>query len=178
MRGKRLWLIPLVLILAAFAAIPLVQGINAATGPRPKAKPTWLQQKIDPYAEITVGDKVVYARIAIKSEDRTRGLSGTEKLEPEEGMIFQFPARGVEAFWMKDMQFPLDMIWIDEGKVIDITADIPAPPPGTPDSSLTIYPSSAPVTHVLEVNAGWAAANNITTGAAVSIVWPEGVGGR
>ena len=66
---------------------------------------------------------------------------------------------------MKDMRFPLDMVWINTAcNVADITADIPHPPPDSGDSALPTYSPSAPAAYNLEINAGVAAATGLKTG--------------
>ena len=56
---------------------------------------------------------------------------------------------------MKEMQFPLDFVWISEGcTVVDITPSVPAPSPGTTLSQLPTYASGAPAAYNLELNAG------------------------
>src|SRR5882672_5260542 len=47
---------------------------------------------------------------------RTLGLSGHSPLAADEGMLFIFPAPGEYGFWMKDMLFPLDLVWIAADK--------------------------------------------------------------
>jgi uncharacterized membrane protein (UPF0127 family) len=66
--------------------------------------------------------------------------------------------------WMKGMRFPLDLVWIDGGRVVDVTARVPDQPPGTPDAELPVYAPSRPANRVLEVNAGWAARNGVRPG--------------
>lgn len=47
-------------------------------------------------------------------ESRTQGLSGREAIEEDEGMLFVFENPDNYSFWMKDMNFPIDIIWIGE----------------------------------------------------------------
>jgi len=76
-----------------------------------------------------------------------------------EGMLFVFSKPIEPAFWMKNMFFPIDIIWIDSTRtVVGITKKIS--PSTFPE---TFYPPS-PVKYVLEVNAGQAEANNIVEG--------------
>jgi uncharacterized membrane protein (UPF0127 family) len=69
---------------------------------------------------------------------------------------------------MKDMKFALDFIWVNNGKVVQIDANIPAPDINTPDNQLKLYKSKFPVDSVLEVNAGFALKSNIKVGDKVS----------
>ncbi len=99
---------------------------------------------------------------AYAADDQTtqeKGLGDRESLPMNEGMLFVFSTSQIYKFWMKDMLFSLDMIWIDENKqVIDITDNI------SPDTFPSSFQSSSPVKYVLEVNAGFAEKNNIKVG--------------
>ncbi|MCA9372622.1 DUF192 domain-containing protein [Candidatus Woesebacteria bacterium] len=81
------------------------------------------------------------------------GLSNRAKLQSD-GMLFILPERQVPRFWMKQMLFDLDMVWIDGDRISAITPDAKAPADNTPLSDLPIYSPDEPVTLVLEVPAG------------------------
>ena len=84
-------------------------------------------------------------------------------------MLFVYENDAPRTFWMPDMHFPLDMVWISSDcTVAGVTADVPHPAPDTPRSELPIYPSDAPVRFVLEINAGQAAQHGIAPGAPVA----------
>lgn len=84
----------------------------------------------------------------------TLGLSGRSEIG-QDGMLFVLPTRRIVSFWMKEMLFDLDFIWIDGDTIVSITPNVPAPKPGLSLSQLPSYSSSVPVTHVLEVPAEW-----------------------
>lgn len=65
-------------------------------------------------------------RLEFVSDDASRkaGLSNRDSLCDECGMLFEFPSKGMKTFWMKDMKFDLDIIWIEDQKVIGIEKDI------------------------------------------------------
>lgn len=71
------------------------------------------------------------------------------------------------------MLIPIDIIWIKDNKVAGIEHNLQAPPPGTSDSSLTLYNSPEPVDYVLEVNADWANQNNIKVGDVVKMQFDQ-----
>ena len=91
------------------------------------------------------------------------GLSKYTSLPENEGMLFVYETKKREVFWMKNMSFPIDIIWIADNTVVQISEKI-EPEPGTPDNDLTLYPSNQPVNYVLEVNAGFVDKNNIKVG--------------
>ena len=67
----------------------------------------------DSFLKTQSGDKV-FVQFATTNEDKERGLSGKNKLNDKEGMFFIFENPGVQNFWMKDMNFDIDMIWLDD----------------------------------------------------------------
>jgi hypothetical protein len=70
-------------------------------------------------------------------------------------MLFVFDEEGRYSFWMKEMHFPLDLVWIGARcTVVDITPNAPPPAPGLSVTELPLYTPVAPVRYVLEVNAG------------------------
>jgi hypothetical protein len=90
-----------------------------------------------------------------------KGLSGRASLNSESGMLFVFSKPDIYRFWMPNMNFPLDIIWINRGKVVDITKNAlnnfdPANP--------RFYTPSTPARYVLEVNAGFTEKKHIKTG--------------
>ena len=93
-------------------------------------------------------------------QTREHGLSDRESLSVDTGMLFIFPTATIQGFWMKDMHFPLDIIWIDKNKkVIGIAAN------ATPESYPEVFMSPDLIQYVLEINAGKSTDFGITTGA-------------
>ena len=97
--------------------------------------------------------------------------AGRKSMADNQGMLFEFSPPSQPAFWMKQMNFNLDFIWIKNNKIIFITENVPAPV--RINSQLRIhlplyYPPST-VDEVLEVNAGWAKKNNIAVGDEVKL---------
>lgn len=112
-------------------------------------------------SQVCIRRGCVSVELAVTSEAQQRGLSGRAVLPPTQGMLFIFAAPGVPSFWMKDMQFPIDIIWINNQTVVDVSENVPVPKNFW---ELPTYSPSSPVTHVLEVNAGWASANGVQIG--------------
>lgn len=101
--------------------------------------------------KIQIRDHVFHVELALTPKEQQQGLSGREKLQDKEGMLFVYQQKSQYQFWMKDMKFNLDFVWIDNNKVVDIMKNIPAPNPG--EQPIIITPK-APVNRILEVNAG------------------------
>ena len=83
-------------------------------------------------------------------------------------MLFIFETGVAPPFWMKEMRFALDLVWIgNDCKVVDITARVPIAAPGTPLSKLPSYASRDPAAYTFEINAGEAEKHGIAIGARV-----------
>ena len=108
--------------------------------------------------------------LALTSTEQERGLSGRNILNNNEGMLFIFKYPGHYPFWMKDMNFPIDMIWLGEDlKVIYIKKDArPESYPATygPEDVPTQVgiPTEVGTKYVLEVVSGFSDKNNLQVG--------------
>lgn len=114
-----------------------------------------------PMPTITLNNHIYQVEIADTDEKRAQGLSNRSILEADRGLLFLFPAKDRYAFWMKDMHFPLDILWIDDDTIIDISENVPIPLTAT---YLPRYQPKAPVNRVLEINAGEAKKYGILPG--------------
>lgn len=98
--------------------------------------------------------------MAVTEEDQYQGLSGRESLPADTGMLFVFPKAREYDFVMRDMKFPLDIVWLKDNTIVDIKENLP--PEGNP--AKTIYTSKAAANKVLELNAGQAKALGLNIG--------------
>ncbi|EKE15857.1 MAG: hypothetical protein ACD_11C00103G0059 [uncultured bacterium] len=96
---------------------------------------------------ILFGNSLFRIEIADSNKKRQLGLGKRKDMCEKCGMLFIFDDKQKRSFWMKDMEFPLDIIWIDGEKVVAMEENIPF------DFSETIKPSVA-ADKVLELNAG------------------------
>lgn len=157
---------------ATGTAIPTPTPVPTATPtlePTPTVIPTdTLVPTVTPLPDaplVFIGNAVYVADLAVTGEERTQGLSGRPSLEADRAMLFVYEEDGPRTFWMPDMHFPLDMVWIRSDCIVDgVTADVPNPSPDTPRGELPRYPSTGPVRFILEINAGQAATHGITPG--------------
>ena len=126
---------------------------------------------------VSVGGATFDVEIVFTPEGRTRGLSGRDSLADGAGMLFVFDSGAASSFWMREMRFALDFVWIGDGcEVVDIHADVPAPAAGAAVGDLPIYSSRTPARYNLEINAGEAAARGIEIGDAVKFSGFSGEG--
>lgn len=106
---------------------------------------------------ITINGNQIEVEIVRTPEEQMRGLSGRESLAENGGMLFVYEEPLIPSFWMKDMNFPLDIIWIGEDKkIVDITENM------LPETYPQTFQPKASVRYVLEVNAGWTQAHGIS----------------
>jgi len=107
-----------------------------------------------PKETVKIGGQEVRVLVADNYQHRLKGWSGRKDMGKYGGMLFVFPDRADHAMVMRDMYFPLDIIWLDGNKVVDIAPNLP-PEPGIPEEQLTIYRARAASTMVLELPAGF-----------------------
>ncbi len=80
---------------------------------------------------VKIGDALFPVDLALTSEQQSQGLSGREVMEADTGMLFIFQSEGNLTFWMKEMHFPLDIVWIGANcTVVDVTLGAPPPEEG------------------------------------------------
>jgi uncharacterized membrane protein (UPF0127 family) len=120
---------------------------------------------------VKIKDLIVHVDLAITSDQQEKGLSIKNSLNDSQGMLFPFDKPGDYAFWMKDMKFPIDIIWISPGyKIVHIEKNL------QPCIFFLFCPSYSPHAdskYVLEVNSNFTTRNNITVGDSVYINIPK-----
>lgn len=107
--------------------------------------------------------------LLIANDDKSRqiGLSDRKSLDKNSGMLFIFPKKGIYSFWMKNTQIPLDMIWVNDNKVVYLVKN--APPQAGKDTNLPIYTPTTEANYVLEVNGGEIDKNKFKNGDTVTL---------
>lgn len=120
--------------------------------------------------QIKINNTLVNIEVADTAAERSKGLSGRTDLPGGSGMLFVFPESKKYQFWMKGMKFPLDLIFIQNSKVVDLIKDASPPTEGQSDESLTIYEPTVPIDMLLEVNSGFTDTNNIKVGDQVYLI--------
>jgi len=122
-----------------------------------------------PTATITIADRAtVTVELARTTEEKMRGLSGRTNLKIGHGMLFVYDRPQPVGIWMKDMRFPLDIIWIRAGRIVQIEQNAPPLAPVGPER---VYTATADL--VLEVPAGFSAARKIRVGDPVKAEIPR-----
>jgi len=108
---------------------------------------------------IYIKDIPIKVALAQSETQKTKGLSGVKKLAESKGMLFVFDKMQQNNFWMKDMNFPLDIIWFNDKKEIVLIEENV-----TPETFPNTFGGDVLSMYVLEVNAGFVVKNNITIG--------------
>ena len=125
-----------------------------------------------PRGTIKIDDIVLEVQIADTDPRRARGLMFQEQLPLDEGMLFVWDAADKRSIWMLNMQFPLDIIWIDDAnKVVFIEKNVPICKTALETVTCPSYKGgSKDAKYVLEVTAGFVDAFKITTESTLEII--------
>lgn len=120
---------------------------------------------------VKIRNLTINVDLAITPDQQEKGLSIKNSLNDSQGMLFPFDKPGDYAFWMKDMKFPIDIIWINpQNKIVHIEKNL------QPCIFFLLCPSYSPHAdskYVLEVNSNFTTRNNITVGDSVYINIPK-----
>jgi uncharacterized membrane protein (UPF0127 family) len=120
-----------------------------------------------PTEQIEFGGITLTVELATTPAQQGQGLSDRDSMSANHGMLFVFTQEGEWSFWMHEMRFPLDIIWFNSARqVIFIEQGLP---PCT-QSSCPVYTPPANALYVLEVNAGFVSAHDVTLGESFSFV--------
>lgn len=130
-----------------------------------------IKQPVDNFALedikfVNIAGQNIEVELALNSEIQVQGLSGRKSLAKNSGMLFVFSKSDKYAFWMKDMNFAIDIIWFNEKmEVVYIKEN------ALPSSYPETYESENPAKYILEVNSGFAEKNNLKIGDKVKFVY-------
>jgi len=141
-------------------AWPLLLSLLLACSEGQPAAPS---EPAAPRVRVTIGVHVVDAELADTAERQQRGLSGRPYLADGQGMLFRYDEPGRHAFWMPDMHFDIDILWIRAGRIAHVEANVPH------SDARTIYRPREPAELVLEVPAGSAARRGWRVGDSVEV---------
>ena len=119
-------------------------------------------------SQIVVGGKEFSVWVADTPASRTKGLSGKPSMNENQGMLFVFDDLGDYGFWMKGMNFPLDLIWIKKDRIVGFSQNV-LPEPGKSLFGLKIYHPPEAVDKVLELNTGMVERDGIRVGDVVKL---------
>ncbi len=144
-------------IIVGAAVILIIATISVAYFALQTPKPT----------QIKIVGVVVTVELATTPAQLSKGLSGRDSMPSDHGMLFVFDSEDYWSFWMKDMKFPLDIIWFNSSRQAVYIEQ--ALQPCSPDNC-PIHTPSAKAMYVLEVIAGFVAVHDLALGDAFSFV--------
>jgi uncharacterized membrane protein (UPF0127 family) len=108
---------------------------------------------------VRLGSKTFKAQVSDTDAERAKGLGGKTCIGDNQTMLFTFDKADTYCFWMKDMRFPIDIVWLDNNKRVIHVA---------PKVSPTTYPENfcpdSPSMYVLELKAGMLSQLELTEG--------------
>jgi uncharacterized membrane protein (UPF0127 family) len=138
---------------AAFKLSLLVMGIVIGAG---VASMSYLEHltSLEGKVEVRIRNQIIVADTAADEASRGKGLSGRDALGVNEGLLFRFDTPDYQVFWMKDMKFPIDIVWIAGTRIAGFEENVPPPAPGVAEKDLALYTPPEPVDKVLELAAG------------------------
>lgn len=122
-----------------------------------------------PTTTIRLAGQNLDVQIAQSIYQQKKGLGDRKSIAPYDGLLFSFVLLDKHGFIMRDMNFPIDIIWFQNGKVVDIASNI-QPEPGVDEYELRVYYPRTNANLVLEVEAGWAAENGLKIGDFMELV--------
>jgi uncharacterized membrane protein (UPF0127 family) len=122
-----------------------------------------------PTKKLMLKNTTIDLLVAETPDENMWGLSDFPSLPPDTGMMFVFPQPGIHSFWMKDMKFSLDMIWLDsDNRVITIHENI------NPDTYLQnppeLFRPVKPASAVIEVPGGFVKEYGVRLGEVLEII--------
>ena len=139
----------------SFAAVAALSACSLVTaGCNSPDRPSGTAQ-----TEGTIRQQSIEVEVVRSREEQARGLSERDSLAWGSGMLFPYDRPAFVSFWMKGMRFDIDIVWIREGRVIDIAHHVPHPGPDDPTGTGPTVRSRQLADRVLEVPAGYAQAH-------------------
>jgi hypothetical protein len=128
-----------------------------------RAEPAAPAEPPAPRARVTIGVHVIDAEVADTPARKQRGLSGRASLGEGQGMLFPYAEPGRHGFWMPDMHFDIDILWIRAGRIVHVEPDV------SKDDARRVYRPREPADLVLELPAGTARRRGFRVGDAVQV---------
>ncbi len=120
--------------------------------------------------KIQVKNIPIEAEIVETNSEQQMGLGNRFSLPEGQGMLFIYKRPRTRIFWMKRMNFPIDIIWFRDNNVVKIEERIPFPKKGTADDDLARYGYGVSADMVLELTAGFVKKNHLALGDRLQIL--------
>lgn len=122
-----------------------------------------------PTAVINLAGENIRVYVAQTPQRQHRGLGGRMALPEGDGMLFIFGESLKYGMVMRDMEFPIDIVWLEKGEVVDIAPNVPVEKDVAEDR-LRVYRPRKASNSVLELPAGWSERHGLKIGDKLTIV--------
>ena len=117
-------------------------------------------------AQLTVGTATIGLEVATTPQEQALGLMYRQELPDDRGMLFPITPPRPVSFWMRNVVIPLDMVFVYQGRIVAIEANVP---PCTTPTCPTYGPGAQPVSQVIELAGGRAATLGLAVGDRVQV---------
>ena len=113
---------------------------------------------------VRIGNASYNLEVADTNVARTQGLSGRVTMPADHGMLFSYDNQDIRCFWMKDMRFPLDILWVNaRNQIVHVQNS------AMPDSYPHVFCANAPAKYVIELRAGQAVEHKMYVGQMIQL---------
>jgi uncharacterized membrane protein (UPF0127 family) len=114
------------------------------------------------------------AELAVNEEERARGLMFREEILENQAMLFLFAEEDIHSFWMKNMRFPIDILWLDrDRRIVHIEARVPP----CPREPCPTYSPAAAALFVLELQSGFTEKHRLRLSDRLEFILPKELNG-
>lgn len=117
-------------------------------------------KKQNSFTLASINKKKVYLEVADNDYKRTKGLMNHSELNYQQGMLFIFDDINQVYFWMKNVNYPLDMVFLKNNQIVNIYSGVPT----CKNQVCPLYPSVYPVNKVIELKSGFCKKYNVKIG--------------
>lgn len=115
--------------------------------------------------KLVIADQIIKIKIADSNEERIKGLSNTEKLDEDSGLWFIFDKEDYYGIWMNDMNYSIDVIWVDKNRrVVHFEQNL------SPETYPKVFKPKNKALYILEINAGLIKKSGIKIGDEINII--------
>jgi hypothetical protein len=130
----------------SFMSVPLVQALWAEINFVEISDTGYFGSRLQTEKYVVIGEAQLKVAVADDNKERELGLSGQENLAENTGLLFYFDRSDYHGIWMKEMNFPIDIIWIGTNmQVVHLERNV------TPDTYPKIFKPNQKARYILEV---------------------------
>lgn len=144
--------------------VVLVISFAFQCGVQKVCKSSLLERVVRTGATVELPKGTISVEVADTPQAREQGLSGRSGLDANEGLLFVFDHPGRYAFWMKDMRFPIDIVWINEEGVVVHVENAVSPDTYFKENPPRTFVNTPYASYVLELASGEAERHGVYLG--------------